>query len=79
MWRLLHFLFGWDYIHWHNSADQGIARVHVAADGTVFYWRYHGCCVLDKIEHTDDVVWLTCQPEAYKIKRRCPHQAECCQ
>lgn len=65
MWRLLHFLFGWDYIYWRGLADWGIARVHVAADGTVFYWQSRVCCVLGKIERADDVVWLTCLPEKY--------------
>ena len=27
MYKIYKYLFGWDYIHWKNSADYGIARV----------------------------------------------------
>lgn len=40
IYTLLNFLFGWDYIHWVHSIDQGVARVFKAKDGRVVYFRY---------------------------------------
>jgi hypothetical protein len=40
MYRLLNRLFGWDYIAWRNTCDQGIARIHKDGNGVLFYWRY---------------------------------------
>lgn len=67
MYRLLNFLFGWDYIYWKNSVDQGIARVHIAGDGTVYYHRYKivNFKVIDKIKSKDQVMWLTCKGDKY--------------
>lgn len=65
MYRLLHRLFGWDYIAWENNADEGIARVHVDGGGRVFYWRYKSTNVADIIKRPEQVLWLTCKPEKY--------------
>lgn len=70
-WKLLHTLFGWDYIAWKNMADQGVARVHKDALGLPYYWRYKNTKVLDVIRSKDQVVWLTCKPEKY-IKSKEP-------
>lgn len=64
--KILHKIFGWDYIYWRNSADKGIARVHLIDDG-VFYWRYKNIKVLDEIIDIDQVVWLTCSSERYQM------------
>ena len=64
-WRLLHRLFGYDYIQWKNSADQGIARVRVDGMGRAYYWRYTNISVIDFITDPKAVVWLTCSPEKY--------------
>jgi len=65
MWKLLNFIFGWDYVHWKNSADQGIARVFRDASGRPVYWRYKITKVLDVIEEENQVTWLTCRPSKY--------------
>lgn len=65
MWRIFNFLFGWDYIVWENSADQGVARVHKSPDGVVWYWRYRLINVVDKIKTPDQVTWLTCKSSKY--------------
>ena len=65
MWKLLNKLFDYDYIHWHNSADSGVARVHIAPDGNIFYWRYKCTKVLDRIVRPNQVTWLTCEPSKY--------------
>jgi hypothetical protein len=65
MWRLMHKLFGWDYVQWRNATDQGIARVHVEGTGRVWYWRYKGSHVADVIADRRQVLWLTCKPGKY--------------
>jgi len=66
LYKLLHKLFGWDYIAWKNSSDQGIARVLVYSSG-VFYWRYKVTKVLDEITDVNQVVWLTCDSNKYLL------------
>jgi hypothetical protein len=65
MYKLLHVLFGWDYVAWRNSADQGIARVYEGKCGRVYYWRYRSTRLFDIIEKPEHVLWLTCDPSRY--------------
>jgi hypothetical protein len=67
IWRLLllHRLFGYDYIQWRNSADQGVARVRLDGMGRAYYWRYESIKVIDYITDPKAVVWLTCSPDKY--------------
>lgn len=65
MWRLWNLLFGWDYIHWQNCADQGIARVQTDGRGVAYYPRYRLTNCYDEITDKNQVIWLTCQPEKY--------------
>ena len=65
IYNILHLLFGWDYIQWRNSVDQGIARVRVDGMGRVWYWRYRITRVADVIARPEQVLWLTCQPNKY--------------
>ena len=65
LYRLKHKIFGWDYIAWKNSADQGIARVHKDHNSVVWYWRYRSTRLLDRIEKPEQVIWLTCPPSKY--------------
>ena len=65
MYKLLHMLFGWDYIAWSNSADSGIARVYLNPDGVAWYWRYKGTMLIDEIHTADQVIWLTCKSNNY--------------
>ena len=65
MYKLWNLIFGWDYIIWSNSADQGIRRVRVLPDETIGYWRYRHIKVFDEINHPNQVKWLTCSPDKY--------------
>ena len=65
MYQLLHWLFGWDYIQWRNSADRGIARVRLDGAGRVWYWRYRNLALADEIRDAKQVLWLTCSPDKY--------------
>lgn len=65
LYQLLNKLSGWDYIYWHNCITHGIARVHSAKCGRVYYWRYKSISVLDVIKNPNEVIWLTCPPSKY--------------
>jgi hypothetical protein len=65
MYKIKHLLFGWDYIHWENWMDSGIAKVHKMPDGKIVYWRYSITGSLSIIKNADDVTWLTCHPAKY--------------
>jgi hypothetical protein len=70
MWKIFNKLFGWDYIHWKNSADRGIARIHVDAEGIAYYWRYKNIDLMDRLDGTrTEITWLTCPPEKYKVNK----------
>lgn len=65
LYKLLNRLFGWDYIQWANTCAGGVARVHHAGGGKVFYWRYKSTGSADIIRKADQVIWLTCEPSKY--------------
>ena len=65
IYKLLHMLFGWDYILWKNKSDSGIARVRVSPEGKVYYWRYKMTKVADVIREPNQVLWLTCCSSYY--------------
>lgn len=65
MYKILHKLFGWDYIAWQNSAAQGIARIRTDHSGRVYYWRYKSVHIADDIRKPAQVLWLTCKPSKY--------------
>lgn len=65
LYKTLNKIFGYDYIAWANSADQGIARVHLDALGNPYYWRYKITKLPDKITDAGQVMWLTCLPSKY--------------
>ena len=65
IYKIFHFLFGYDYIYWHNTCDNNIARVHKNDDGTIWYFRYKTTKVIDIIRKPDGVLWLTCSSKKY--------------
>lgn len=65
MWKLWNKLFGWDYIQWRNTCDEGVARVWLDGDGRCFYWRYKSIWVCDEIKSKTQVVWLTSPSSKY--------------
>ena len=65
MWKLLHKIFGWDYISWQNHADQGVARVYRGGNGEVYFWRYKSTTLADQIRSPGEVLWLTCPASKY--------------
>lgn len=65
MYRLWHYLFGWDYVHWSTPFNNGVARIHTAYEGRIFYWRYKTNDILDVITSPSQVTWLTCPPSNY--------------
>ena len=65
MYRIFNFLFGWDYIYWSNTADQGIARIYSAQDYKVFYFRCKITRLIDLVSDPKEVEWLTCNSSKY--------------
>lgn len=67
MWKIWNKLFGWDYIYWSNSSDQGVARIHKDYDEGCFYWRYKSTELADRVTMKRQVIWLTCSPDKYLL------------
>lgn len=72
--KILNKLFGWDYISWSNTADNGIARVHKDYEGNAYFFRYKITKLIDYIEDYSNnrarrIIWLTCSPEKYINKK----------
>ncbi len=65
IYKVLNFLFGFDYIIWKNSCDSGISRVRKDYSGNVWYWRYRTTHIADIICEPKQVMWLTCKPSKY--------------
>ena len=63
--RILNWMFGWDYVQWSNCVASGIGRVHLDGMGRAFYWRYRSIGVADRIHKPEEVLWLTCSPDKY--------------
>lgn len=76
MYKLLHFLFGWDYISWHNTVAYGVARIYKNPNGTVYYWRYKTTQLLDVITQPKQVIWLTCSSDKYFKEAICPDNSK---
>lgn len=73
MYKIFHYLFGWDYIHWKDSlGNQGVSRVYKNPEGVPFYWQYKMISCLEKIEIPSQVTWLTCHPSKYMDKYEQP-------
>lgn len=68
--KILHWLFAWDYIVWSKQIDQGIARVHIDGEGKPWYWRYKSTRLADRILRADQVIWLTCHPSKYLCEKK---------
>jgi|TARA_R110000851_G_scaffold72207_1_gene160168 hypothetical protein len=65
MYKILNYLFGFDYIHWKNTIDSGVARIHIDCNGNVFYWKYKNIKFADHIKDASKFLWLTCSPDKY--------------
>jgi len=67
LYRVLHKLFGWDYIHWGTTQSWGITRVYVDGDGVPYFHSKYG-----RIYKPDggacEVIWLTCPRTKYYPK-----------
>lgn len=70
MYRIFKLILRRDYIHWHNVAGSGIARIRKDAEGNVYYYRYKITKVIDTLPATDGqrIIWLTCLPSKYLEK-----------
>ncbi len=82
MWKLFHFIFGWDYVYWENPNTYklcGVSRIYKDGFGIPY--------IIIKIPDTDytykiylhltpdvckyySIMWLTCTPQKYKGEKK---------
>ena len=63
LYKILNYLFGWDYIYFKNCAAQGVKKIHTDAYGNPYYiWAVNSRV---HITHKKQVMWLTCEAEKY--------------
>lgn len=66
MYKLKHWLFGWDYIKIrYPISGSGISRVRKLSGGTLGFRMYDGVCLSGEIKYASQVFWLTCNPSKY--------------
>lgn len=70
MYKILNWLFGWDYIYLEDSYGQGISRVKKDAEGNPIYTPNFIFPRIEKIYNPDNVIWLTCSREKYFKKNK---------
>ena len=66
MWKILHKLFGWDYINIrypYASISDRIARVYVDGEGNPYYWFHSTATKIS--DELNWITWLTCHPGKY--------------
>lgn len=69
LYRLKHYLFGWDYVAWRLSPGYGVARVRSNPAGHAFYKAgFLGPWV--RIVDPNHCIWLTCHPDKYMFLQR---------
>lgn len=69
MYKILNYLFGWDYVAWQNTCAHGIARVQVNGDGEpfIFYYKITNAWKSLKNPGHFNINWLTCSPKKYGV------------
>jgi len=67
MYKILHWLFGWDYVLWvyTKTGQSNIVRVRQAVDGTLWYKSHLLFGWVEVIKTPKQVIWLTCCPSKY--------------
>lgn len=65
MWRILNWLFGWDYI-----VGRGVIyriRTLKTLGGEYYHIKsdYQGLLGINEANKQDNLIWLTCKPEKY--------------
>lgn len=65
MWKILNYLFGWDYISWSNSMFSGVERIMLDGNGDAFFFQYNSTNLPVRITKAEDHLWLTCKPSKY--------------
>jgi hypothetical protein len=82
MWRLLHRVFGWDYVYW-RSRDykiSGISRIHIDGFGSPYIILKVGLNydltdykiylqLAPEAPRQFSITWLTCTPRKYNISK----------
>ena len=60
MYKLLNWIFGWNYLYWENTAASGIARIRYTYNGEPYFNQYSFKKVLlpSKVNF---IIYLTCE------------------
>lgn len=67
--KLMNYLFKWDYILWENCLYKGVSRVRFLPDGELYYLEYGTYGTFNLIKGNKEVKqWLTCSKEKYRDK-----------
>ena len=66
LYKLLHMVFGWDYIRV-PSLCGGIFRVHIDCAGNIWVYVSYSLCHTHILRNSEleYCIWLTCHPEKY--------------
>lgn len=76
IYKILHKIFGWDYVHWSSGAYSGIARVRVDGNGNPFIFRFGKQDVLKlynpPYNTVNIITWLTCSSNKYIMSHETP-------
>ncbi len=71
MYKIYHFLFGWDYIIHLQKANlktnYKFCRLHKTVSGTIFFYDYYGDLKIINLQnmHSESLIWVTCNPKKY--------------
>lgn len=70
MYRILNYLFGWDYVTWEDCLYKGVSRVRVLPNGKPYFLKYGSNSNFEYItkENNGSTVihaWMTCDPSKY--------------
>ena len=71
MWyKILNYLFGWDYILWQDCLYKGVSKIRQLPNGDYYFLKYGSINCFTRIpkenKETNKVIaWLTCNKDKY--------------
>ena len=66
IYKIMNYIFGWDYIVWNYCGGKGVSRIRVLPNGNIYYLRHGAYDSFQEINKESDVkAWLTCDKSKY--------------
>jgi len=70
MYKLLNYIFGWDYIIWENCLYKGVARIRTLPNGDHYFLVYGAISNYVPLTENQEndawvIAWLTCDKNKY--------------